>query len=621
MISRLRISSFIKNQFTCKLRPNIFIKASSSSSSTHGTDDDSSDKQTQSEKEDKINIINNDQVNKQQNTTQSDILSSLLNFNNKSKFTVQPKLREDWLPADRPWEGPKPEDEILKPHEEPYLYLSYNKPKVSDPKDEKMFEKVGQEAFRTFKYPQFAVKEDPLNYLLLTKEEKRKAYERAQINDHLFQHLPEEYLTPDQSEIVVIGGGIVGATIAYMLKYKAKDSMPIIVLEKDPTYSNAPWTMTHGGFRTQFSLEENILSAKFFYDFLKSAKIHLSILENEPPNINFVPTGFLFLVDLPNAEKRLDFHQKQINQGAYVDVLNDFQLSQKFPWLNTEGIVLGTHGVEGEGWIDPWALFLAIKGRAEFLGVKFMHAEFVDWNVYYPPATEMYHDHFGDCAPEVINRLIYRLPCGAEKQLGFARAIVAAGVDSIDMAKKLGLGRPNTGIRTVPLPVEKRKRFFYVFNCPDAPIIDFPFLVDVPSGVWVRREGLGGNFICGKNPTHEEEPEPSNLDIDYQFFEKLIWPVLVKRVPAFSQLQIVGAWATYIDYNYFDQSPIVGNHPYHPQVYFATGFSGYGMQAAPAVGRALIEEFLYNEHFDVNLTRFNWNRLLFANPVKEEIII
>lgn len=545
-------------------------------------------------------------------------VASELADNAKSEgLTVE--LRKDWLPEHRPWEGPKPESEILKPYVEPYVYLSSRNPRISDPRDEKMLEECGKHIFYTFKYPQFNVRESPLEYFRLPKEYKQKAFERAGLKNHLFEYLPDEMLTPDHSEIAIIGGGIVGATIAYMIKYKVRDSVPVMVFEKDPTYSNAPWTMTHGGFRTQFSLVENILSARFFYDFLKSSKVHLSILEDEPPDINYVPAGFLFLSDLENAEKRLDYHQAQINQGAYVDVLNEFQLSQKFPWLNTEGIVIGTHGVEGEGWIDPWALFTAIKGRAEFLGVKFMHAEFLDWNPNYPNPGhgELYFDPAG----EFVHRFIYRLPCGAEKQLSFAQCIVAAGVDSIDIAKKLGLGQPNSGIRSVPLPVEKRKRFYYVFNCPDAPIVDFPFIVDVPSGVWVRREGLGGNFICGKNPTFEEEPDPRNLDVDYQYFEKLIWPVLVKRVPAFAQLQIVGAWATYIDYNYFDQSPIVGAHPFHPKVHFATGFSGYAMQAAPAVGRAMAEDIMYDEHFDINLTRFNWNRLLFGNPLREEILV
>lgn len=49
------------------------------------------------------------------------------------------------------------------------------------------------------------------------------------------------------------------------------------------------------------------------------------------------------------------------------------------------------------------------------------------------------------------------------------------------------------------LPVERRKRYVYVVHCPDAPMFDFPFVVD-PSGVYVRREGFAGKYVCGASP-------------------------------------------------------------------------------------------------------------------------
>lgn len=53
-----------------------------------------------------------------------------------------------------------------------------------------------------------------------------------------------------------------------------------------------------------------------------------------------------------------------------------------------------------------------------------------------------------------------------------------------------------------------------------------------------RRDGLGGNFICGKSPEPDEEPSVENLNVDHEFFENKIWPLLAHRVPAFENLKV-----------------------------------------------------------------------------------
>ncbi|TNN23422.1 FAD-dependent oxidoreductase domain-containing protein 1 [Liparis tanakae] len=80
-------------------------------------------------------------------------------------------------------------------------------------------------------------------------------------------------------------------------------------------------------------------------------------------------------------------------------------------------------------------------------------------------------------------------------------------------------------------------RFVYVVHCPDGPGLDTPFVVDY-SGVYFRREGLGGNYIAGASPEEGEEPDTSNLEVDHQFFEDKVWPSLASRVPAFEKLKV-----------------------------------------------------------------------------------
>lgn len=58
------------------------------------------------------------------------------------------------------------------------------------------------------------------------------------------------------------------------------------------------------------------------------------------------------------------------------------------------------------------------------------------------------------------------------------------------------------------------------------------------TGAYFRRDGLGGSFICGLSPFPEDEPETSNLDVDYNFFDKSLWPIIANRVPAFNCLKV-----------------------------------------------------------------------------------
>merc|ERR1719479_542087 len=68
-------------------------------------------------------------------------------------------------------------------------------------------------------------------------------------------------------------------------------------------------------------------------------------------------------------------HYVQVECGAKVELLSAKQLKRKFPWLNTEGIAMGSYGYENEGWFDPWALLTALKQKCHELGVHFLEGE------------------------------------------------------------------------------------------------------------------------------------------------------------------------------------------------------------------------------------------------------
>ena len=98
----------------------------------------------------------------------------------------------------------------------------------------------------------------------------------------------------------------------------------------------------------------------------------------------------------------------------------------------------------------------------------------------------------------------------------------------------MGIGHE---IKSVPLPVEPRKRYVYNVHCPTGPGLDCPLVVD-PTGTYFRREGWSGNYLCGRSPSEDEEPDCTNNDVDYDFFDEKVWPVIANRARCFESLKV-----------------------------------------------------------------------------------
>lgn len=169
-----------------------------------------------------------------------------------------------------------------------------------------------------------------------------------------------------------------------------------------------------------------------------------------------------------------------------------------------------------------------------------------------------------------------------------------------------------------PLPLKKRKRYFFAFECEEGPGIDFPMLID-PSGVFCRVDGYAGRYIAGKMPgENEEEIDNNNSDVDYRYFENVIQPVLAHRVPAFRNLRLLRGWSCFEDVNTIDQMPILGNHPFFENVIIVGGLGAHAACLAPAIGKCIAEKLLYDEYHTVDLTRFGWERFFIDHKFDEE---
>ena len=165
---------------------------------------------------------------------------------------------------------------------------------------------------------------------------------------------------------------------------------------------------------------------------------------------------------------RCDNFKLQKAQGADVELLNPQQLTSKFPWLNVEDVSLGCFGHSGEGWFDPWALLTAFRRKAIGMGVEYVEEEC--------------------CGMQTTHNAVTSVQLRSGRSINCATVVNAAGGWANEVCEFAGI---------IGCPVRRRKRMIFVVHCPTGPVLDCPLVVD-PSGVYFRREGSGGNFICGE---------------------------------------------------------------------------------------------------------------------------
>ncbi|MGE0118709.1 MAG: NAD(P)/FAD-dependent oxidoreductase [Dongiaceae bacterium] len=383
-------------------------------------------------------------------------------------------------------------------------------------------------------------------------------------------------------DVVIIGGGVIGSAIAYFLAGPVGFKGSIAVVEKDPTYETAATPRSAGGVRQQFSTPENIQMSAFGAAFIKSVGEHLSV-EGETAEVPFTEWGYLFLATDSGLDTLRGNHTTQTSLGAKVALLTPSELTARFPWLNVEDLVGGCYGLADEGWTDPYGLLQAFRRKARALGVTYLTDEAVG-------IERADHRVAG-----VTLRDGGRLGCGA--------VVNAAGYHAHKLAAAAG----------IDLPVRPRKRIVYVFDCRNGPE-QAPLIVD-PTGVWCRPEGAG--FIGGISPAEPDDPDTIDLEIDYRWYEEVVWPTLAHRIPAFEAIKLVRAWAGHYDYNTLDQNAILGPHPELKNFYFANGFSGHGLQQSPAVGRAIAELIVHGGYRSIDLGRFGYERVLRQAPLFE----
>lgn len=384
-----------------------------------------------------------------------------------------------------------------------------------------------------------------------------------------------------KTDVLICGGGIMGSATAYFLT-ELGYAGTITVVERDPRYTTASTALAASGIRTQFSHPLNIALSQFGVQMLREAEQRFDL------NPGFHENGYLYLAATEGQAEVLRLnHDVQRRAGADVALLRPDEVKARFPDLNTDDLTLAALGLSGEGWFDNMGLLGAMKRIAQARGVAYLHDEVV----------------------------------GIEAG-GAITGATLAKAGAVGCAWFINAAGPRAGavaaLAEVDLPVVARKRTNFLFSCQTPPPATLPLIID-PSGVWVRPEGA--HFLTGGHGVDDPDASFDDFEPDHTLFEDIIWPSLAERSPAFEAIRPTRWWAGHYEWNTLDQNGIIGPHPHLHNLLFANGFSGHGLQQAPAVGRALAEWITQGDYTSIDCRAFGYGRVLRNEPLFERCVI
>lgn len=282
-----------------------------------------------------------------------------------------------------------------------------------------------------------------------------------------------------KTDVLVIGGGAIGSSVAYFLK-TMQPGCGVVVAERDPAYGQASTPRASGGVRRLFSLPENIELSKFSIPFFESFPQVMAI-DGEPAEIGFKKGGYLFIVP-PSARGLLrENFETESQLGVNVVWLEPDALKAKFPSMNVTDLGAGIHSPD-DGWLDPYSVLQGFRRKAKSLGVEFLAEEVVALS---RTATR-------------VNGA--RMKSGLEVEAEWV--VNAAGAWAKDICAMLDIS----------VPIEPLRRYEHYFECEDS-IEPLPYIKDT-ARLAFRPEGKG---YSGGVPTLDE-PRGYNFEVDHDYF-------------------------------------------------------------------------------------------------------
>ena len=379
------------------------------------------------------------------------------------------------------------------------------------------------------------------------------------------------------SRITIVGGGIMGSSIAFHLG-RAGAARDVTVIEPDPTYQWAASPRAVGGVRRLFGNRENVEMSQYGREvYLDFARVTGST-DFDP---GFRVEGYMFLVEGRGAVAALEACAvMQRSAGAAVELLDRAALRARYPSLRFDDVDAAALCAE-DGRLDPSSALMGFRRAAETTGVTYLKDRVV--------------------AMEADGRRVTKVRLESGRLLAPEIVVDCANCWAADVAAMVGM----------KLPVEPLRRQTFHFHAQTPPPEPIPAM-RWQKGYSLRPERTG--FLTGI--MREEETGRFDWSFDPQVFEDVLWPWLAERSAAFEAVKLQGGWTGHYDMCRLDGNPIIDRWTGGLENFVVVaGFSGHGLQHAPAVGRGVKELLLDGGFRSIDLSLFSWRRVVEGRPI------
>jgi sarcosine oxidase subunit beta len=356
------------------------------------------------------------------------------------------------------------------------------------------------------------------------------------------------------AEVVIIGGGIVGSSIAWHLTHAGCKN--VLVIERESSQGKGSTGKSMGGVRAQFSTPVNIQMS------LYSIPFYARFEEVVGYPADYRPQGYLFLAtkDSHLAYLRDNFARQQELGLTTARLLSADEIRAMLPQLRSDDI-LGGSFCSTDGFVDPYSVMNGFMAAAVEHGATLWKKTEV---------TGVTRDQQGGFTVETT-----RAP------LSTRTVVNAAGAWAAQIAKFVGLDLPVEPLRRMLVPSEPFSEFPH----------SSPMVIDMSTGFHFRPEGRG--FLLAWNDP--EETPGYKTDFEASFIEKILLHA-ADRVPAFENLPVnpKRAWAGLYEMTP-DHHCILGPVDAMSGFFLANGFSGHGVMHSPATGKILADLILHGK--------------------------
>lgn len=377
------------------------------------------------------------------------------------------------------------------------------------------------------------------------------------------------------ADVVIVGGGIVGSSIAYHLTEAGCRN--VLILEREAHQGKGSTGKSMGGVRAQFTTPVNIQMS------LYSIPFYAAFDERLGHPAGYRPQGYLFVATKPSHLQYLEANQRLQKSLGLKDVriVRKAEIVEMVPQLRSDDI-LGGSFCPSDGFVDPYSAMIGFMKRAIDNGATLSKSVEVTGVLKENGRVSGIVTTRGEVhAPVVVN---------------------ATGPWAAEMATMAGVELPVKPLRRMLIPSEPFNEVSH----------EIPMVVDMTNGFHFRPESRG--FLLAWNDP--EETPGYKFEFDPDFVEKVLIRA-ADRVPCFENLAVnpKRAWA-----GLYEMSPdhhgIIGQFEELPGFYAANGFSGHGVMHAPATGK-IVADLLTSGRTkvvdDVNVlspARFNIGKLL-----------